>query len=123
MKNAVMTAALLFAALGARAEMPQMLGNDPLSRQILTKTAQPNGGVTGAVRVASGQTIELKLADASSSSFAVRMAPAASSPVVMLKPAAGLAPKTKAKAKKAPRRAADQLKRVSAADKSWGDKR
>lgn len=124
MRNALLTAALALTALGARAEMPQMLGTDPLSRQILTKTAQENGGVTAAVRVGSGQALELKLADVSSAPFAAHMAPAASSPDLALKPAAGLAPKaSKAKAKRAPRRAVDQLKRVSKADKSWGDRR
>lgn len=117
-----MTAALLFAALGARAEMPQMLGSDPLSRQILTKTAQANGGVTAAVRVGSGQAIELKLSDVSSAPFSAQMAPPATEAYLALKPAAGLAPKpAKAKAKKAPKHAVEQLKRVSAA-KSWVEK-
>ena len=116
-----MTAALLFAALGARAEI--LLGTDPLSRQIMTKTSQENGGVTAAVRVGTGQTIELKLDDMSSAPFPAQMAPASSSPVLPLKPAAGLAPKSSRTKKKAPRRAVDQLKHVSASDKSWGDKR
>jgi hypothetical protein len=120
MLKAVVTAALLFAALGARAEIPQMLGTDPLSRQILTKTAQENGGVTAAVRVGSGQVVELKLADMSASPFPAQMAPAAVSPAINLKPAEGLVPKpSKAKAKKAPRRAVDQLKRVFKAVKNW----
>jgi hypothetical protein len=120
MKNAVMTAALLFAALGARAEMPQMLGTDPLSRQILTKTAQVNGGVTAAVRVGSGQVLELKLVDMTAAPFGAQMAPAALSPVVELKPASGLVPKvSKVKAKKAPRRAVDQLKHVSTPGQNW----
>ena len=123
MKNAVLTAALMLAALGARAEMPQMLGSDPLSRQILTKTAQENGGVTAAVRVGSGQSIELKLAEvlpsANAAPITVKMAPAATEAYLALKPAAGLAPKAaKAKAKKPPKHAVDQLKHVSAA-KSW----
>jgi hypothetical protein len=126
MKIAVMTAALMLAALGARAEMPQMLGSDPLSRQILTKTAQENGGVTAAVRVGTGQTIELKLVEVTSSPSAapitVKMAPAATSAYLALNPAPGLAPKpAKAKAKKAPKHAVDQLKHVSAA-KSWTEK-
>lgn len=128
MKIAVMTAALLLAALGARAEMPQMLGNDPLSRQILTKTAQENGGVTAAVRVGTGQTIELKLIEANASTsanpFTVKMAPAATDAYLQLKPAAGLVAKpakAKAKKEKAPKHAVDQLKKVSAA-KSWTDK-
>ena len=122
MKIAVMTAALMLGALGARAEMPQMLGSDPLSREILTKTAQVNGGVTAAVRVGSGQTIELTIAEATATTGApitVKMAPAATAAYLALNPAAGLVPKlAKAKAKKAPKRAVDQLKRVSAA-KTW----
>ena len=118
-----MTAALMLAALGARAEMPQMLGTDPLSRQILTKTAQANGGVTAAVRVGSGQVIELKLADVSSSApFAAQMAPAANPTDLALKPAADLTAKPKAKKKeKAPKHAVDQLKRTAAA-KTWTEK-
>jgi hypothetical protein len=120
MKKAVMAAALMFGALGARAEMPQMIGNDPLSRQILMKTAQANGGVTAAVRVGSGQTIQLQIADVSSTAFSTQMAPPASSASLALKPAAGLAPKpAKVKAKKAPRRAVDQLRRVSKTVKNW----
>lgn len=120
MKNALMTVALMLAALGAHAEMPQMLGSDPLSRQILIKTAQENGGVTAAVRVGSGQVIELKLADVSSNApFAAKMAPAASPTDLYLKPAADLAAKPKAKKKeKAPKRAVDQLKHTAAA-KNW----
>lgn len=122
MKNAVMTAALMLAALGAHAEMPQMLGSDPLSRQILTKTAQANGGVTAAVRVGSGQVIKLDLADVTAAPLAAKMAPAATSAYLALNPTTGLAPKpVKAKAKKAPKRAVDQLKHVSAA-KSWTEK-
>ena len=118
-----MTAALMLAALGAHAEMPQMFGSDPLSRQILTKTTQPNGGVTAAVRLESGQAVELKLADVTAAApVAVKLAPAATQAYLDLKPAAGLAPKAvKAKAKKAPKRAVEQLKRVSNA-KSWAEK-
>lgn len=117
-----MTAALLLTALGARAEMPQMLGTDRLSRQILTMTAQANAGVKAVVgiRSASGcvQAIELTLADAASAPFAAEMAPAASSPALAPNPAPGLAPKAaKTKAKRT-RRAADQLKSVSKT-KTW----
>ena len=122
MKNALMTAVLMLAALGARAEMPQMLGTDPLSRQILTKTAQENGGVPAAVRVGSGQVIMLSLADVSSAPFSAKMAPAASATDLALKPAADLAAKPKAKKKaKAPKHAVDQLKRTAAA-KTWTEK-
>ena len=119
MKNAILTAlaAAVLGAVPARAEMVQMLGNDPLTRQILTKTEQANGGVTAAVRLGSGQTVELKLADISSAPFAAPMAPAASSPLEALKIADGLAPKpakTGAKGKKKDsRRASAQLKRIA----------
>lgn len=112
-----MTAAMMMLALGAGAEgMPQMLGSDPLSRQILSKTAQANGGVTAAVRVGSGQVIALQLADASAVAPAAALAAPATSPAAALKPAEGLKPKAaKAKSKKPSRRAADQLKRASSA--------
>ena len=63
-----LTAWMLLAAVGACAEgLPQTIGNDPLTRQILSKAAQENGGVTAAVRLGTGQTIELELAPAASS--------------------------------------------------------
>lgn len=119
MKNAILTAAMMMLALGAGAEgMPQMLGSDPLSRQILTKTAQENGGVTAAVRVASGQVIALQIADVSSAPFAARLAAPAASPAAALKPAEGLAAKpekAKAKTKRPAKRAVEQLHRAAAA--------
>jgi hypothetical protein len=123
MKAWILSSALLLSALGARAEgMPQILGTDPLTRQILAKTAQENGGVTAAVRVGSGQVIVLKLPDATALPPAA-LAPAAASPALALKPAAGLAPKAaKAPARKSARRAVEQLKRVSV-EKSWAEKR
>jgi len=120
-----MTAALLLAALGAHAEMPTLLGSDLLSQEILTKTTLPNGGVTAAVRVRSGQSVALNLPDVTAAPAAAatpKLAPAATQAYLDLKPAAGLAPKVvKAKAKKAPKHAVDQLKHVSAA-KSWTEK-
>ena len=118
MKTLAMTAALMLAALGAHAEMPQILGSDPLSRQILTKTAQANGGVTAAGRLESGQAIELKLADvtAAAPAASVRLAPAATQDYLSLNTAEGLKPKTvkaKAKKEKAPKRAVDQLKHLA----------
>ncbi|HXS99993.1 MAG TPA: hypothetical protein VN915_04925 [Elusimicrobiota bacterium] len=118
MKQLAMTAALMLAALGAHAEMPQILGSDPLSRQILTKTAQPNGGVTAAVRLESGQSVELKLADVTALAPAtVKLAPAATEAYLKLSPAEGLAAKAakaKPKKEKAAKRAVDQLKRIAA---------
>ena len=122
-----MTAALLLSALGARAELsqvPQMFGSDDaLGLQIQQKVKEKNYGVTGAALLGSHQVIKLEFPDVSAS-FQVQMAPAASSPGLALKPAAGLAPKkTKTKTKKAPRGAKKQLKDVFASDKNWGDKR
>ena len=120
----MLTAAMMMLALGAGAEgLPQMLGNDPLSRQILTKTAQENGGVTAAVRVGSGQVIALQIADVSSAPFAAPLATAASSPSAALKPAEGLTQKpVKAKNRKSIKRAVEQLHRAAAA-KSLGEAR
>lgn len=118
MKNAILTAAMMMLALGARAEgLPQMLGSDPLTRQILTKTAQENGGVTAAVRVASGQAIALQIADVSSAPFAAPLAAAAKNADAALKPADGLVqkPAKAEKAKKPAKRAVDQLHRAAAA--------
>jgi hypothetical protein len=129
MKRILLTATLALAAFGpassARAEsFPQILGNDPLTRQILAKTAQDNGGVSAAVRVGSGQIVLLNPADiAAGAARAVALAPAATSASVEIKPAAGLAVK-KAKTKGRPiRRAVDQLKRASAVRKAWTDGR
>jgi hypothetical protein len=106
MKNAVMTAALLFAALGARAEMPQMLGTDPLSRQILIKTAQKNGGVTAAVRVGTGQSVELKFDDAESTLSAGR--PIHPAPAPAPAPKASKVKTKKARSSPGPRRPASR---------------
>ncbi|MFI5361697.1 MAG: hypothetical protein ACHQ49_06985 [Elusimicrobiota bacterium] len=62
MKKTLLALLLSFAAAAARADM--ILGNDPLSRQILSSTSQENGGVTAAVRVGTGQSVELKTVDA-----------------------------------------------------------
>ena len=117
MRNAALTAILTLAALAstARAQgVPQLIGSDPLSREILAKTSLPDSGVTAAVRTATGQVVVLQLAD-TSSRFAATLAPAAASPAVALTPAAGLAPKRakKAAAHRRPKRAIKQLKRAA----------
>ncbi len=117
MRNAALTAILILAALAsaARAQgVPQIIGSDPLSREILAKTSLPDSGVTAAVRTASGQVVVLQLAD-TSSRFAATLAPAAASPAVALAPAAGLAPKhaKKAASRRRPKRAIKQLKRAA----------
>lgn len=111
-----MTAWMTLAAVAASAEgLPQTIGNDPLTRQILAKAAQENGGVTAAVRLGTGQAIELTLA----------LAPAASSPPPALAPCEGLAAKAEnSKARKPVRAAVSQLKHVSSkSGKGWSEKR
>jgi len=128
MKKLLSAALVMMAAIAASAEgLPQAIGNDPLTRQILSKAAQENGGVTAAVRLGTGQTIELEFADVSAAPLsAATLAPAAESPLIALEPAAGIAAKASAKpkAKKPSRKAAVQLKDVSAkAGKSWDETR
>ena len=93
MRNLLLTIAVL----------PMIMDTDALSRQILTKTTQENGGVTAAVRVGSGQVVALRITDPS-----IALAP--------LKPAAGLVPKPAKAKRRAARRAAEQLKRVADGD-------
>jgi hypothetical protein len=125
MKHVLLTAALAFAGLAApaRAEFPQILGSDALTLQILDKTKQDNGGISAALRVGSGQILVLNPSDLAAAARGAVLAPAAVSPAVAIKPAAGLTPK-KVKAKSRPiRRAVDQLKRASAVRKAWTDGR
>jgi len=120
MKNAALTAMLMMTTLGVVARAQSIPMSDPLSQQIFKKTPQQNGGVTAAVRAGSGQVVVLRLADVSST-FGAVLAPAASAPTA-LKPAAGLAAKTAkpAKAGRQPRRAVDQLHRITRAHvKNW----
>jgi hypothetical protein len=121
MKNAALTAMLAIGTLvpSARAQNVQLIGSDPLSRQIIATTSQQNGGVTAAVRSGTGQVVVLHLADVTSS-FSASLAPAASSTDAGLKTAVELKPKAvkRGKAGRSPRRAVDQLKRVHA-HKSW----
>jgi hypothetical protein len=122
MKSAALTAMLAMAVLAsaARADgVPQMIGSDPLSREILSKTPLQNGGVTSVMRAGSGEVVVLHLADVSSS-FSASLAPAVAAPAVALRPADGLAPRKAKRAKGArmPRGAAKQLRRVHAT-KSW----
>lgn len=121
----VLTAWVMLAAIAASAEgLPQAIGNDALTKQILSKAAQENGGVTAAVRLGTGQAIELTFVNAAPVAAAT-LAPAAKSPALSLSPAEGLVAKAeKPKAKKPSRAAAAQLKHVSTkAGKSWGEKR
>lgn len=102
MRAGLILAATL-AALGARAETSAVhsVSNDPLMKAILSRQlTATGGGVTGAVRIGSGQTIAIAAEDALSP----------------LKPAAGLAaePEDEAKpAKKAARKARKPVKKAS----------
>ena len=92
----------------------------------IAQAAQENGGLTAAVRLGTGQAIELKLADVCCIPIAVRAtAPAAKSPTPTPAPAQGLVAKAEKPSPKKPSRAAVvQLKHVSSkAGKSWGEKR
>lgn len=104
MKNVLKTAAFaamtMLAALTASAEVSSpMVANDPLMKQIMSRQlTQATGGVTGAVRIGSGQAITLSMID----------------PLAPLKPVEGLVEKpVKAKAGRKARRADDQLKKMS----------
>lgn len=99
-KSALIAAMAMLAALSAAAEVAApMVAHDPLMNQIMSRQlTMPGGGVTGAVRIGSGQAITLSLVDS--------LAP--------LKPAAGLVEKpAKAKAGRKARRADEQLKKMS----------
>ena len=104
MRHAITTAAFtamtMLAALSASAEVSSpMVANDPLMKQIMSRQlTQEAGGVTGAVRIGSGQAITLSLID----------------PLAPLKPVAGLVEKpVKPKAGRKVRRADEQLKKMS----------
>jgi hypothetical protein len=108
MRRLLLAAAMLAAVPAGAQTMSSLVGSDPLTRRIMAEAETPGGGVTAAVRVASGQAIVLKPAGDSS-------APVATAPPA--DPAAGLAlppaavPKAKAAKEKPARRAVDQLKR------------
>ena len=85
-------------------------GNDPLMRRIMSEQlTQSNGGVTGSVRIGSGEAITL-------------VGGASLNPLFALKPAPGLAVKpAKAQPRKKARRAEDQLKTLSAEERRADD--
>lgn len=89
-------AAILAAALGAanaHAE-PAALAHDPLTNAIMSKQLTlPDGGVTGAVRIGSGQAITLSLASPLAESTAtLKDAVAEKTALAPLKVEAGLKP-------------------------------
>jgi hypothetical protein len=110
LKTAMFAATMMFAALSAAAEVTSpMVANDPLMKQIMShQLTQAAGGVTGAVRLGSGQAITLSLID----------------PLAPLKPVDGLVEKpiverpvvekhAKAKSGRKVRRADEQLSKMS----------
>lgn len=100
LQTALFAAIAMLAALSASAETATpTLAHDPLMRQIMSRQlTQAAGGVTGAVRIGSGQAITLSIVD----------------PLAPLKPVEGLVEKpAKAKAGRKPRRAEEQLKKMS----------
>ncbi len=96
------------------------ISEDPLTRQIRRrKLTQPNGGIRAVVRIASGQSIELKIVDLDLPSVAeLRDAPSSGSSQGSLKgpiPAEGLGPQERWEASKrsrALRKAAEQLEKL-----------
>lgn len=99
-KTAIFAALPILTALSAAAEGTIPLAvHDPLMSQIMSRQLTlPAGGITGSVRIGSGQAITLLLVDL--------LAP--------LKPVAGLVEKTaKANAPRKIRRADEQLKKMS----------
>jgi len=114
-KTAVMSALLLTGAARAFAETANpALTHDPLMKQILSKQlTTPGGGVTGAVRIGSGQAITLNLADPLAPA---ELKDAVADPKALsgLKPAEGLADKPhKAKTRRKVRRDSELLKKMS----------
>lgn len=109
----LLAAALLLAALRAPAETTAV--SDPLMKQIMSRQlTQDNGGVTGAVRIGSGEAIVLSLADPLAPAPDLKDAVADPKALDGLKPAAGLKPKlAKAKTRRKPRNAGEQLRKLS----------
>ena len=104
LRTAVIAAMMMLAALSASAEVSTpTLTHDPLMKLIMSKQlTQPAGGVTGAVRIGSGETITLNMID----------------PLAPLQPVEGLAskpvvPAAKAKVRRKLHRADEQLKKMS----------
>lgn len=102
LKTAAIAAMMMLAALTASAESAgTMVTNDPLMKQIMSRQlTQITGGVTGAVRIGSGQAITLSMID----------------PLAPLKPAEGLVEKpapAKTKVSRKTRRADEQLRKMS----------
>ena len=129
MKTMLMTLTLLLGALGLCSAEISLHGSipaannpfpepDPLTRQIMHRNmTQANGGVTAAVRIASGQSIELKVVELYLGAPADAKAPAAAAqpaanPLGGLDTASGLKAAAKTKKSRLDKNANDQLKTV-----------
>ena len=118
LKTALMSAMLLSGASRAFAEIANpALTNDPLMKQIMSRQlTSPGGGVTGAVRIGSGQAITLSLIDPLSTVAGEPLKDAVADPKALagLKPAEGLAAKpAKARARRKVRSDSELLKKMS----------
>ena len=114
-KTALLTTMVLLAALHAAAEVSSpALTHDPLTNQIMSKQLTlSGGGVTGAVRIGSGQSITLNL-DPLSAAEPLKDAVADPKALTGLKPVEGLAVKpVKAKSRRKIHRVSEQLKKMS----------
>ncbi len=130
MRTAILsTAILLAAALGAAAQTTAAAAGDPLLQKILNRQiTESNGGVTGVVRIGSGETVNLGMADLAPLTPASPLKDAVADVKALggLKPAAGLASKPAKRQKVKARRATEQLEKLNAekrkADWSGRDK-
>lgn len=117
MRTTVLTAMLALAALNAGAQTSAASAGDPLMKQIMSKQlTQNNGGVTGVVRIGSGQAISLSIVDPLSPQLSgepLKDAVADPKALAGLKPAAGLVAKPAKRAKTKARRADEQLRKLS----------
>ena len=106
-----------------------MASQDPLMRQILHRQlTQRNGGITAAVRIASGQSIEIKLPDVDAKPTEelkdALNSGSSGDPLAGLKPEAGLVARQKQPAAADGPKAAKpkaQLKVIEKSRKDWGD--
>lgn len=119
MRNLVLAAAMMGAALGARAE--SFPATDPLSQMIIRQTVnQANAGVRGVVAVKGASApIEIAPLSPEAKTAPVALAAKADPRDLALKTAPPLAAKKKAKKAKAPKAAKEQLHHVAAPAKGW----
>jgi len=115
------------ASMSSASKESSLASQDPLMRQILHRQlTQRNGGITAAVRIASGQSIELQLPDMDVKApeelkDALNSNPSAD-PLSGLKPEAGLvADQGQAGAAKGAVKPTAQLKVIDKSRKDWGE--